>query len=517
MNSKNTKRALLSSVLAMLVCVALLIGTTFAWFTDTASTAVNKIRSGTLDVVLEMKNGEGNWVSAEGETLTFKTADNRAADKILWEPGCTYELPELRIRNNGNLALKYKVNITGIKGSAKLNEVIEWTIGDVALGTEQHLAVGGENEFTVKGHMLESAGNDYMNLTIDGIGITVVATQDTVESDSFGKTYDADAVYPIDSADSLKKSLDEVNASETVDDAVFTMGGNFEYSDETFEVAPSKNVTIDLAGKNLTLTNKLTDAFAVTDGSLTLANSGNGGKFVFNCNARNSDGIFVSNTEEGKTTTVNIESDVEFNVDPSANSGIHAYAPVGKAVINMKNASVKVSASAQITGVVADQNSELNVEDSVFDVKADFDSYSDGNDVVGILLWGQNGKQENISVNVKGNSVIKVGGKNAFAQGIQLGMKNGYSENLLVTVDGGKFILDPTENGKGYAFTTYKDIYGKFVMNGGEVSGNVTELALAYIGNVDLTVNGGNFAVDPSAYLAEGRTATKNGSLWTVK
>ena len=72
MNSKNTKRALVSSALAMLVCVALLIGTTFAWFTDTASTAVNKIRSGTIDVVLEMKNGEGNWVSAEGETLTFK-------------------------------------------------------------------------------------------------------------------------------------------------------------------------------------------------------------------------------------------------------------------------------------------------------------------------------------------------------------------------------------------------------------------------------------------------------------
>ena len=165
--------------------------------------------------------------------------------------------PNSRIRNNGNLALKYKVNITASRARPSLTRVIEWTIGDVALGTEQHLAVGGENEFTVKGHMLESAGNDYMNLTIDGIGITVVATQDTVESDSFGKTYDADAVYPIDSADSLKKSLDEVNASETVDDAVFTMGGNFEYSDETFEVAPGKNVTIDLAGKNLTLTNKL--------------------------------------------------------------------------------------------------------------------------------------------------------------------------------------------------------------------------------------------------------------------
>ena len=87
--------------------------------------------------------------------------------------------------------------ITGINGSAKLNEAIEWTIGDVAMGTEQHLAAGESNAFTIKGHMKESAGNDYQNLTIDGIAITVVATQDTVESDSFGKDYDAGAEYPV--------------------------------------------------------------------------------------------------------------------------------------------------------------------------------------------------------------------------------------------------------------------------------------------------------------------------------
>ena len=57
MNSKNTKRALVSSALAMLVCVALLIGTTFAWFTDTASTSVNKIQSGNLDVQLVKEDG----------------------------------------------------------------------------------------------------------------------------------------------------------------------------------------------------------------------------------------------------------------------------------------------------------------------------------------------------------------------------------------------------------------------------------------------------------------------------
>ena len=196
-NRKSTKQALLGSVMAMVLCLAMLVGATFAWFTDTASTGVNKIQAGNLDVVLEMQNADGKWVSAEGKTLDFVKAADAKGEAILWEPGCTYELPALRIRNNGNLALKYKVAITGINGSAKLNEAIEWTIGDVAMGTEQHLAAGESNAFTIKGHMKESAGNEYMNESIDGIAITVVATQDTVESDSFNNTYDASATYPV--------------------------------------------------------------------------------------------------------------------------------------------------------------------------------------------------------------------------------------------------------------------------------------------------------------------------------
>ena len=194
-NRKSTKRALLGSVMAMVLCLAMLVGATFAWFTDTASTGVNKIQAGKLDVALEMKDASGNWVPAEGKTLDFVKA--AAGEQVLWEPGCTYTLPELRVVNNGNLALKYKVVITGINGSAKLNEVIEWTIGDVAMGAEQHLAAGESNAFTIKGHMKESAGNEYMNESIDGIAITVVATQDTVESDSFDKDYDAGAEYPV--------------------------------------------------------------------------------------------------------------------------------------------------------------------------------------------------------------------------------------------------------------------------------------------------------------------------------
>ena len=177
MKDKRTsvKRSLLVSAIALTLTAALLIGSTFAWFTSTASTGVNKIQAGNLDVVLEMCTDGTNWESAEGKTLTFKTTDNRAADQILWEPGCTYELPQLRVANKGNLALKYKIQITGIQGDAKLNEVIDWTINDAAINlTEGHLTAGQQGDaFTIKGHMKEKAGNEYQGLSIDGIGITV--------------------------------------------------------------------------------------------------------------------------------------------------------------------------------------------------------------------------------------------------------------------------------------------------------------------------------------------------------
>ena len=208
-NTKLTKRALLSSITAMLLCVAMLIGTTFAWFTDSASTAVNKIQAGTLDVALEMQDNNGNWVTAEGKTLQFKVNGQIPAEgtQSLWEPGCTYELPALRVVNKGNLALKYKILITGINGDAKLNEAIDWTINGVSLDGEKPLLAGAFDTLTIEGHMKEEAGNEYQGLSIDGIAITVFATQDTVESDSANNQYDADA-----GKDTAFYTLSEFNA-----------------------------------------------------------------------------------------------------------------------------------------------------------------------------------------------------------------------------------------------------------------------------------------------------------------
>lgn len=207
--SKHTKRALLASSLSVLLCLAMLVGSTFAWFTDTASTAVNKIQAGTLDVGLEMSNDGGTtWEDAEGKTLEFIKASGHENEPVLWEPGCTYELPQLRVVNKDNLALKCKLIITGINGDANLNEAIEWTIDGLAVDTEYSLAAGADPaSLTISGHMKETAGNEYQGLSIDGIGITVIATQHTVEHDSTDNTYDEGAVYPVISVDEFKAAL----------------------------------------------------------------------------------------------------------------------------------------------------------------------------------------------------------------------------------------------------------------------------------------------------------------------
>ena len=266
-NRKSTKRALLGSVMAMVLCLAMLVGATFAWFTDTASTGVNKIQAGNLDVQLVDENGN----SLEGKTLEFKKAANAAeGEAVLWEPGCTYELPAVYVKNNGKLALKYKVVITGINGSAKLNDAIDWTINDADLSADHSLAAGATSEaLTIKGHMKESAGNEYMNESIDGIAITVAATQDTVENDSFGNTYDKDAEYPIVAMDTLQELIN--NATEPVS---AKLEGNIAGS---LTVPQGKDVTLDLNG--FTLTGG--DSHAILNhGTLCIKDSSGNGKIV---------------------------------------------------------------------------------------------------------------------------------------------------------------------------------------------------------------------------------------------
>ena len=265
-NKRATKRALLTSVMALVMCVVMLVGTTFAWFTDTASTGVNKIQAGNLKVDIVDKEGT---TSLDGKSLSFvkagPTADTGATTEILWEPGCRYLTEGFRIKNAGNLALKWKAQVN--KGTTAANEggfdlldVIDFYV--VTSTDENAEAVAIENfkgnleanktsedVYYIKGVMKTTAGNDYQGLTLDGISITVYATQDTVENDSFDNTYDASATYyPVLDAAGMKDAL--VNGGNIKVDA--------DIKPEKALVA-TKDTTIDMNGKTIANTNDVWD------------------------------------------------------------------------------------------------------------------------------------------------------------------------------------------------------------------------------------------------------------------
>ena len=372
-NRKSTKRALLGSVMAMVLCLAMLVGATFAWFTDTASTGVNKIQAGKLDVALEMKDASGNWVSAEGKTLDFVKAAAAKGEAILWEPGCTYTLPELRVVNNGNLALKYMIKITGIKGDAKLNEAIEWTIGDVAMGAEQHLKAGESNTFTIKGHMKESAGNEYMDLTISGISITVYATQDTVESDSFNNQYDKNAAYKgtqefTEGTHTLSNGVVALNPNDIAvkasgsDTNVTITGGYYDGGNggNNICVYAMDGATVTIQGGTFTVGSDASRA----GNSAVESNGGNivieGGFFYTNYNWNGF--YYVLNQKNDNPGTITVKGGTFVNYDPSKgddNLG-GSFVADGYSVISEKHGDDTWYTVVKGTGVIPGTQEDLN-------------------------------------------------------------------------------------------------------------------------------------------------------------
>ena len=226
-----TKRALATSVMAMLLCVVMLVGTTFAWFTDSVTSGVNTIIAGNLDVELDYYDtAAGDWKSVGADNDLFPL-------DTLWEPGHT-EIVYLRIRNAGTLALRYAMLVTPVKetpglrvdgndlylseyldfGWADVNTdendaltpydrtgardaVTEWVKLGEALrnnDSDEALLPGASKCLALVVYMPETVGNEANYLTGTNaptieLGVTLQATQKDSEDDSFGNDYDKDA------------------------------------------------------------------------------------------------------------------------------------------------------------------------------------------------------------------------------------------------------------------------------------------------------------------------------------
>ncbi len=259
---KNTKRALGISLLALLLCVSMFVGTTFAWFTDSVTVAGNKIQAGTLDIEL-WKTEYNDYMDQPGEEgFVEKNITNDAApifNSDLWEPGYL-AYTNLTVKNVGTLAAKIKANLVATSEVGKLAEVIDvyvaylpladyydgktirqlfnreifwgpesWGMNmfdmnvkhvgtlkdvmeqgiDLALFNNESALIeaGDEYQINIALKMQETAGNEYQGQTAGTFDIRVMAAQATVESDSFDNLYDEKAEYPVIGQAALDEAL----------------------------------------------------------------------------------------------------------------------------------------------------------------------------------------------------------------------------------------------------------------------------------------------------------------------
>lgn len=248
--SKQTKQALFGSLIALILCFSMLLGTTFAWFTDSVSSGVNEIVAGNLDIEVSYKDGN-TWKSIQDVDSLFSSD--------LWEPGHT-EYVTLKIENKGTLALNYKVLVTPVSEnggvnvnnrSFKLSDYLVFgttepeTTGTTYTRDEARAAVGtttglNVNNLTKTGtmagktatatdvqylalvvYMPEDVGNEANYKTGTAapsieLGIKVVATQLGSENDSFGDDYDDEAVdTPFYTAGAYYDYFEAVNETDT--------------------------------------------------------------------------------------------------------------------------------------------------------------------------------------------------------------------------------------------------------------------------------------------------------------
>ena len=301
---KRKRRSPIGSVVAIMICFSLLLGTTFAWFTDAVNSVENKIVAGNLDIELEYsKNMEENsWVTVEG-------SDALIDKDTLWEPGHT-EVVYLKITNKGSLALKYNFNMRAkdvVKGETAdgkdiyLSQHLKYDVIEVSnafanrdaaraavegsakvladYSTEGNMKAGDPSKtVALVVYMPEEVGNEANHKTGTeapqiNLAVTLNATQFTYEEDSFGNQYDKDAEYPV--------AYDYVVSSSAELVAAFENGGNIQLADnivleEQLKLVADKEVYLDMNGKKITVSDSTVDpAFYTYQGS-KLTIDGNG-------------------------------------------------------------------------------------------------------------------------------------------------------------------------------------------------------------------------------------------------
>lgn len=513
-NTKTTKRALWSSVLALFLCFAMLLGTTYAWFTDSVKSANNVIKSGNLDVILEYWNGT-DWADVEGKS-DILTGD-------LWEPGYV-DVAYLRFKNNGTLALKYQLGVNIVEEVKGVNVdgeeflLSDYIYYDVVEGKEPEFAtrddamanatettkisvdyakqgtLGAQSEYNYLAmivYMPKTVGNVANHNGTDvpqiDLGINILATQMANEEDGFGTDYDKDAWmegWKVYSADDLQAAINNGETNITLMNDIGT---------DTLTIPAG--VAVNLNGNTLSAEWIVTEgAASVVNGTVALpADSYIYSDITLENVVIDSDKVSVMAYTDGTIVLKNVVFKNTTNSNPLQNYG-------GTLILD---------------NVTVAQEGDANTA-----------WYSSALQVINEIAQNDAGKWQTIS---QANTTVN-GGTYTGKKALQISAPGGN-----VTINGGTFVGSEYVIQDDFAPQNYMDganYTSKITINGGDFTGAIkvskaTELVIYggtftnttiddAKGTATVKIYGGTFTEDPSAYVADGYKVVNNGGLYYV-
>ena len=535
MKTKSTKKALVLSLLSLVVCASMLVGTTFAWFTDSVTSANNIITSGNLDVELYYQNDETtDWTAVDGNTNVFK-------ENTLWEPGHT-EVVKLKVVNKGSLALKYSlgVNVASEVASVsvlgnqfKLSDYIKYGVvsGDQtydragAIAAVDASAVALSNDFSAAGTLLAAAENEesasivtmvvYMPETVGNeanyaagaavptvnLGINLLATQFAYEKDSFNENYDVNAGYNAGKTNVGPYKLNVLS------------GGNATY-DESTKTYSIDVKTVAQGGYNAAQGGKYYAGYTVNVAgygeNATVSFDKDTGEVVWKLADEERDG-FITNGIHQQWTSVGISRAYRYDIDGDGVTDFTVVNDVADAGVEVANADqlknaleagVPAALTADITVDVADTG--ITVANGVT-AKLDLN----GHDIIGkstsaegVQLFSVNGK-----LDIVGNGTVSLTNDDfAWTESYRYTAIN-IRENGEVTLGKGvRVVCEAGSNtAKGYGMAYAVDIYttGTLTVNGASLHSNYIAVRCFY-GDSVVNVNSGSMIT----------SSNKNYGIW---
>lgn len=183
---KSKKQALLIAALVILLCLVCLSGATLALFTSNRE-------DGTIGIVTTSGNIDVDIVDEADQSLRDQTLDfvrDGKAVSALFEPGATFRTEGFRVKNTGNISIRYRLHISNDEqmDMEEFGRAFEVWVGtdpndpskSVPMTEFSQLLLPGATDqqtYYLFVHMKESAGNEFQGAIYSGIGITVYAVQ----------------------------------------------------------------------------------------------------------------------------------------------------------------------------------------------------------------------------------------------------------------------------------------------------------------------------------------------------